>query len=236
MTASIGVLFLYYTFLFPDPLSMRPKTTGPLLRIIGYDGSTVAERGASRAYVPLDMLPAHVPAAVVAIEDRRFYDHPGLDVLGIARAALVNLKAGRFVEGGSTLTQQLAKNLFLTAGAHAVAKGRGAGAGAVARAQAIEARYSRALSQPRLFRRRRARHRGRGRALFRQIGSRPHRRRGCHHRRAAEGAVQVCAELRAPRWRFTRGRLVLGKMQRDRRHHGGRGSGRRQTSTSASPP
>lgn len=114
VSASIGALFLYYTFLFPDPLSMRPKTTGPLLRIIGYDGSTVAERGASRAYVPLDMLPAHVPAAVVAIEDRRFYDHPGLDVTGIARAALTNLKAGRLVEGGSTLTQQLAKNLFLT--------------------------------------------------------------------------------------------------------------------------
>jgi penicillin-binding protein 1A len=112
--ASIGALFIYYTFLFPDPLSLRPKTTGALLRVIGYDGAPVAERGVSRAYVPLDMLPAHVPAAVVATEDRRFYDHPGLDVMGIARAALVNLKAGRLTQGGSTLTQQLAKNLFLS--------------------------------------------------------------------------------------------------------------------------
>ncbi len=83
VVASIGALFIYYTFLFPDPLSLRPKTTGPLLRIIGYDGSPVAERGVSRAFVPLDMLPAHVPAAVVATEDRRFYDHPGLDAWGI---------------------------------------------------------------------------------------------------------------------------------------------------------
>ncbi|MFA6140549.1 MAG: transglycosylase domain-containing protein, partial [Hyphomicrobium sp.] len=114
VVASIGALFIYYTFLFPDPLSLRPKTTGPLLRIIGYDGGPVAERGVSRAYVPLDMLPAHVPAAVVATEDRRFYDHPGLDAQGIARAAVANLRAGRFTQGGSTLTQQLAKNLFLT--------------------------------------------------------------------------------------------------------------------------
>jgi penicillin-binding protein 1A len=114
VVACIGALFIYYTFLFPDPLSLRPKTTGALLRIVGYDGSPVAERGVSRAFVPLDMLPAHVPAAVVATEDRRFYDHPGLDAQGILRAALANLRAGRLTQGGSTLTQQLAKNLFLS--------------------------------------------------------------------------------------------------------------------------
>ncbi len=53
-----------------------------------------------------------MPQAAVAIEDRRFWTHPGIDVLGMGRAMLVNLRAGRLVQGGSTLTQQVAKNLF----------------------------------------------------------------------------------------------------------------------------
>lgn len=59
-------------------------------------------------------MPHFLPAAAVAVEDRRFFHHPGLDLIGIARAAFVNLRAGRLVQGGSTLTQQVAKNLFLT--------------------------------------------------------------------------------------------------------------------------
>jgi len=59
-------------------------------------------------------MPRFLPAAAVAVEDRRFYRHPGIDLLGVARAAFVNLRAGRLVQGGSTITQQVAKNLFLT--------------------------------------------------------------------------------------------------------------------------
>ena len=59
-------------------------------------------------------LPPHLVQAVVAIEDRRFFEHPGVDWRGLLRAAAVNLREGRLVQGGSTLTQQLAKNLFLT--------------------------------------------------------------------------------------------------------------------------
>ncbi|WP_439541516.1 transglycosylase domain-containing protein [Hyphomicrobium sp.] len=110
----IGALFIYYTVAFPDPLSMRLKSTGPVIRIVGHDGSPIAERGVSRAYVPLDMLPARVTNAVVATEDRRFFAHHGLDPLGLLRATLVNLKSGRLTQGGSTITQQLAKNLFLS--------------------------------------------------------------------------------------------------------------------------
>jgi penicillin-binding protein 1A len=110
----VGALFIYYTLAFPDPLSMRQKATGPVIRIVGIDGSPIAERGVSRAYIPLDMLPPRVADAVVATEDRRFFEHRGLDPLGMLRAALVNLKSGRLTQGGSTLTQQLAKNLFLT--------------------------------------------------------------------------------------------------------------------------
>ncbi len=113
-TAVVGALFIYYTVVFPDPLAMRPKATGPVIRIMARDGSPLAERGVSRAYIPLDMLPPHAAEAVVAIEDRRFFEHPGIDALGILRAAVVNLRAGRLTQGGSTITQQLAKNLFLS--------------------------------------------------------------------------------------------------------------------------
>lgn len=113
-TAAVGALFIYYTVVFPDPLAIRPKATGPVIRIMARDGSLLAERGVSRAYIPLDMLPPHAAEAAVAIEDRRFFNHPGIDALGILRAAVANLRAGRLRQGGSTITQQLAKNLFLS--------------------------------------------------------------------------------------------------------------------------
>lgn len=64
--------------------------------------------------VTIDQIPEHVATAVVAIEDRRFYKHPGVDYIGIFRAMFKNLKARDIVEGGSTITQQLTKNVFLT--------------------------------------------------------------------------------------------------------------------------
>ena len=67
-----------------------------------------------RREVPLDDLPALLPRAVVVTEDRRFYSHHGLDPIGIARAFLTNLRSGGVVQGGSTLTQQLMKNFFLS--------------------------------------------------------------------------------------------------------------------------
>src|SRR5262249_18307322 len=59
-------------------------------------------------------MPKYLPQAVIATEDRRFYSHFGIDPLGLARAVFANLRAGHVVQGGSTITQQLAKNLFLT--------------------------------------------------------------------------------------------------------------------------
>jgi penicillin-binding protein 1A len=64
--------------------------------------------------VPLDQFPDHLIKAVIATEDRRFYDHFGIDVPGIMRAMVTNARAGGVVQGGSSITQQLAKNLFLT--------------------------------------------------------------------------------------------------------------------------
>jgi penicillin-binding protein 1A len=109
-----AVMMVYYTVVFPDPLALRNNDRAPLIRILARDGTTIATRGASHEYVRLSDLPKSLPAAVVATEDRRFFDHYGVDPSGMLRAMLTNLRAGRFVQGGSTLTQQLAKNLFLT--------------------------------------------------------------------------------------------------------------------------
>jgi penicillin-binding protein 2A len=65
-------------------------------------------------WVPIEQIPNHFLEAVVATEDRRFYQHHGIDYYGILRALIRNMKAGEWVEGGSTITQQLAKNVFLT--------------------------------------------------------------------------------------------------------------------------
>jgi penicillin-binding protein 1A len=64
--------------------------------------------------VPLSEVPDHMIQATLAIEDRRFYSHIGIDFLGTLRAVVANMRANGVVEGGSTLTQQLAKNVFLT--------------------------------------------------------------------------------------------------------------------------
>ncbi len=79
-------------------------------------GALLGVRG-GRYGPPVDIakLPAYVPGAFVAIEDRRFYDHTGFDPIGIARAIVVNAEQGRAAQGASTITQQLARNLFLSA-------------------------------------------------------------------------------------------------------------------------
>ena len=77
-------------------------------REVGHRGAIVGER------LTLEQMPAYLPAAFIAMEDRRFYDHGGFDLRGLVRAAWVNWRAGHVVQGGSTITQQLAKILFLT--------------------------------------------------------------------------------------------------------------------------
>jgi len=85
------------------------------IQIVDRYGRDVLVRGASSApRVKLDALPAHVPGAIIATEDRRYKTHVGLDPIGLTRAMFKNIKARRYVEGGSTITQQLTKNVFLT--------------------------------------------------------------------------------------------------------------------------
>ena len=74
----------------------------------------LAEARAQENYTRLEQLPDFYLNAVIAVEDRRFYQHDGIDPISICRAMLADLRAGAFVEGGSTITQQLAKNLYFT--------------------------------------------------------------------------------------------------------------------------
>jgi penicillin-binding protein 2A len=94
------------------------KLDAPLPKpLIVYDKNNkeVSELSSSKfTSVPLAIIPKQFISAIIAVEDKRFYDHSGVDFRGILRAAWNNLRAGAVVEGGSTITQQLAKNIFLT--------------------------------------------------------------------------------------------------------------------------
>ncbi len=110
-----AMLLLYYGSSLPDTSGLMAETRGQGITILDVHGRVVAVRGASASpVVQVEELPPHLASAVLAIEDRRFYSHWGLDVVGLVRASLANIRAGAVVQGGSTITQQLAKNLFLT--------------------------------------------------------------------------------------------------------------------------
>lgn len=102
--------------LFSSPLPELPEIRRePQVTYLDRVGAVIAVRGGKVA-PPVDLakLPAYVPAAVVAIEDRRFYEHAGFDPVGIARAVVTDLAKGRSAQGASTITQQLARNLYLS--------------------------------------------------------------------------------------------------------------------------
>jgi penicillin-binding protein 1A len=114
---AIGVagLIAWYAVHLPPIQSLEVPQRPPNVQILALDGTLLANRGdMGGAAVALKDLPPYVGQAFIAIEDRRFYDHWGIDPFGLARAMLRNVTAGHLEQGGSTLTQQLAKNLFLT--------------------------------------------------------------------------------------------------------------------------
>ncbi|MBD8908222.1 transglycosylase domain-containing protein, partial [Methylorubrum zatmanii] len=115
--AVIGLagLIAYHASQLPpiDQLSV-PKRP-PNIAILASNGTLLANRGETGGrVVSIKELPPYLPRSFVAIEDRRFYQHFGVDPVGIARAIAQNLTRRGVAQGGSTLTQQLAKNLFLT--------------------------------------------------------------------------------------------------------------------------
>jgi penicillin-binding protein 1A len=98
-----------------DLNSLKPVEVGENSFIYAADGSLLGSIPAekNRQPVPLEKISSWVPKATIAIEDRRFYDHGALDWLGIVRALYKDIQAGKVVQGGSTITQQLVRNLYI---------------------------------------------------------------------------------------------------------------------------
>ncbi|MCK5933301.1 MAG: penicillin-binding protein, partial [Fulvimarina manganoxydans] len=110
---AVAAIVGYFAIKLPQEAWAIPDRP-PNVKIVSVDGRLLANRGLTGGKeVSLDEMSPYIPQAVIAIEDRRFYDHFGVDPIGILRAAVENYQAGSTVQGGSTLTQQLAKNIFL---------------------------------------------------------------------------------------------------------------------------
>ncbi len=112
----VGALALiYFIVTLPDIREIDTIRKQQGITIQTEDGRTVANYGdVYGEYLPYDKLPKSLIYAVVATEDRRFFEHHGVDIFGIARAMVINVINGHVVQGGSTVTQQVAKNVFLT--------------------------------------------------------------------------------------------------------------------------
>ncbi len=121
LTASVWLLIgvaavvAWYARDLPDIADLEKATLRkPVVTVQSADGAILARYGQVHGRpVTVAELPPYVPRAFLAIEDHRFYRHPGIDLFGILRAAVRNVAAGGIRQGGSTITQQLAKNLFL---------------------------------------------------------------------------------------------------------------------------
>lgn len=109
----IGVAISYAGL--PDFNTLKRSPNGQPIEVRAADGTVLVSLGPSYGeWLPASRIPASMKDAIIAVEDRRFTWHPGFDPIGTTRSLLANIRAGRRVQGGSTLTQQLARNLFLT--------------------------------------------------------------------------------------------------------------------------
>ena len=117
-TIGAGGLLVLYALALPalNEFDEEKFLTGKYaVKLLDQAGNEIGKRGIlHNDSVALDELPAHLIKAVLATEDRRFFEHFGIDLIGTARAFVTNVQANQVVQGGSTLTQQLAKNLFLS--------------------------------------------------------------------------------------------------------------------------
>ena len=112
---SVVLIVLFFARGLPDVSKLYDIHRQPSISYLDRNGALLAVRGSQYAPpIDLDTLPAYVPAAFVSVEDRRFYQHFGFDPVGILRAFAADVRHGHTVEGASTITQQLARNLFLT--------------------------------------------------------------------------------------------------------------------------
>lgn len=110
-----GVAFIYLESKLPDVASLKDTHLQVPLRIYSRDQKLIAEYGEKRRIpVSIQQIPPHLIQAILATEDQRFFDHPGVDPRGLARAAVQLIRTGKKSQGGSTITMQVARNYFLS--------------------------------------------------------------------------------------------------------------------------
>ena len=113
--AGLFLTYLYYTSDLPDLTDITGYKPPLVNEIYSSDGKLIGQFGIEkRKLVNLDEIPRHAVDAFIAVEDRRFFEHSGIDYKGILRALIQNIRSGGVVSGGSTITQQVTKNLVLS--------------------------------------------------------------------------------------------------------------------------
>jgi len=112
-----GMGILWFSYDLPDISRLQSTARRPSVTIMTQDGTVIGTYGdLYEDMIRVEELSPYIPQALMAIEDRRFYSHFGVDIIGLLRAAYTNYRADRVVQGGSTITQQLAKNFLMTQG------------------------------------------------------------------------------------------------------------------------
>lgn len=112
-----GCGVLWYSYDLPDITKLQKTERRPSLTVLAKDGTKLATYGDLHSQMlDIPSLPPHIIQAFLAIEDHRFYSHFGVDLIGLVRAIWINYRAGHVVQGGSTITQQLAKNFLQSQG------------------------------------------------------------------------------------------------------------------------
>ena len=220
-----------------DELAQRDDL-GQMIRLRAVDGTLLVSMGPTFGrWLPYEEIPKTMRSAMIAVEDKRFRGHLGVDPIGMARSVKVRVESGRWKQGGSTITQQLARNIFLTNSRTFGRKVKEGIARARARAQVRQGPDPRAVPQPGLFRRRRLWHRRRQPDLLRPWRGTAEPGRGGDHRRAGQGAVELFADRRRrgrarPRRRSAR---LDGRERLRRAVGGGRRRPRRRSACSRRP-
>ncbi|OCH53505.1 PBP1A family penicillin-binding protein [Vibrio sp. ZF57] len=118
MILGVSTIFGFYFYVkpeLPDVATLRDVELQTPMQVFSQDGKLISQFGEKRRNpVTYDEIPRHLVEALIATEDSRFYEHPGIDPIGITRAALVVAMSGSAKQGASTITQQLARNFFLS--------------------------------------------------------------------------------------------------------------------------